>query len=272
MILFNKVRKLLKDYIVGIGIFFFICVVLIYDFTTNQFSNPDFIGGVWVEFHGFLIEAILILIVLNYWNNYQEKKRLVPILHLILARIDHVELWIRVGFNRAVDLNHTPAENVKTIQFALSEIDRNLEKFVFLIDINSANLTSKITPQLIEIMETAVELKEKVQFVTSLLVEPNKKFDYILFSPLDDLDKLTINMNDLAAAYNYSYNIDRSPPSNNDIKKAWVDFSDINPLYDDPLSYEHRNHRHLNVFNVSTATKIKTNPTKDTILKTFKMH
>lgn len=258
MISFNKVRKLLKNYIFGIGIFLFICVVLIYDFTTNQFSNPDFIGGVWVEFHGFLIEAILILIVLNYWNNYQEKKRLVPILHLILARIDHVELWLRVGFSRAVDLSHTPTENVKTIQFALSEIDRNLEKFVFLIDINSANLTSKITPQLIEIMESAVE--------------PNKKFDYILFSPLDDLDKLTLNMNDLASAYNYSYSIDRSPPSNNDITKAWVEFSEINPLYDDPLSYEHRSHRHLNVFNVSTVTKIKTNPTKDTIMKTFKMH
>jgi hypothetical protein len=224
-----------------------ITYVVIYDFMHDAYSNANFLEGIWVEFHGFIIEAVVILIGLTVWNQRQEKKRITPIIHLILKRVDDIELWLRVGFNRAVDNEHTKEENINTIRFALGEIEKDFERFVFLIDINAANLTSHITPHLLEIMELIENLKEKVNFVSIHLKEQDKRWDYILFSPLDDLQQLTDTFNDLVVQFKYNFSENRTPPNNNEISACWKVYANQNAIFE-PLNYAYKKNRKIIFF------------------------
>ncbi|GAW95007.1 MULTISPECIES: hypothetical protein [Colwellia] len=246
-----------------------ITYVAIYDYMHGAFNNANFLEGIWVEFHGFIIEAVLILIGLAVWNKRQEKKRITPIMHLILKRVDDIELWLRVGFKRAVDKDHTKEENINTIRFALGEIERDFERFVFLMDINAANLTSHITPDLLEIMELIEDLKQKVNFVSIHLTKQDKRCDYILFSPLDDLQKLTDIFNSLVLSFNYKFKEPRPAPSNDEIDNSWEDYANDNALFT-PLNYIYKRNHKIHVFDRGTLINGKIECPKGVTVHCFK--
>jgi hypothetical protein len=266
----NSIISIIKSNPIALIITLIIISVTIYDYMHGFFSNGNFIEGVWVEFHGFIIEAAFILIGLTFWNQRQEKKRITPIMHLILKRIDDIELWLRVGFNRAVDKTNTKEENIRTIQFALGEIERDFDRFVFLMDLNAANLTSHITPDLLKIMELIENLKQKVRFESIHLTTQDKRIDYILFSPLDDLQKLTDTFNSLVLLFNYKFNEPRPAPDNDKINNSWKEYANDNDLFD-PLNYIYKKNRKIIVFDRETLISGKISVPQGVEIKTFKV-
>jgi hypothetical protein len=248
---------------------FIILIVFIIDFAIDSFTDKDFIGGVWVEFHGFLIEALLILVLLTKWTDYQEKKRQQPVMTLIMSRLDGIELWLRSGFNHATKGEST---SLNSVHFALYEINRHQQKMVFITDLNSSHIPTDVMSNLIEAQEIIEHLIEKTQFLILILTKQDKRCDYIMEAPFDEIKKLTAIFKELSLSYKYSRDQSHIPPDDNALLVQWNHYLTQAPLFSNPSEYRHNKRRNIYAFNVTTMTKIKTNAEVGDIAKTFKMH
>jgi hypothetical protein len=264
--LFNK--KTLKEYFLQTVLILTIIYALVYDFFTGLFHNNDFLVGVWVEFHGFLIEAVLIIVLLSYWTKRQEAKKIKPVMDMIVAKADRTDGWINTCFDAVI--SGKPDSLKRTQQYA-NYVGNHLIKFTTLVELNSSILGANNLPLLVKIIDLMEEVKLKIKFISNIY-DNHKHFDFIILEPLKDLQELRILIDNLCIKFKFERGHDQIRLQQaEDINLSWLNLTKKYPIHTDPTNYKPT--RKNPYFYDIAAFKVLNYEFKDgTTIKVFKQH
>jgi hypothetical protein len=156
----------------------FLAAVLLYDFYVGFLSDNEFRVGVWVEFHGVIIEVILLVIGLNWWNTYRENKLSRPSRLTVAKKIYSLHIQLFNGFRYLMDPDyHTNPKSHGFPKGTSQEVADAWGKSTFvqytpsylsdlskMVEYTNTSLGSEMLPMAVTYMEHSKELLANMEF------------------------------------------------------------------------------------------------------------
>ncbi|MBU2871367.1 hypothetical protein [Colwellia sp. E2M01] len=261
--------KFINQYIFQIILSSIIALVLLFDIFTGVFSNSNFVEGVWVEFHGFLIEAVLIIVLLNYWTKRQEAKKIKPVMDMIISKADKVDGWITLCFEAVI--SNEANSIAKTRQYA-DITGEHLKKFNTIVDLNSPILGADYLPMLVKLIELMDEVKLKIQFLSLFEDKASKKYDFIILNPLEELFEMRDLIEDLGNKFKFERSSGRANlPTKEKLNLLLESFTKSHSIYTDVNTYKQKKKTPY-FFDVSAYKKQKNELIVGSSIKVFKQN